>query len=92
MAVWLTRLYVAMLGLGGAMREYWKRIAVGAFCGWLISSVVGAFALVASEQAHLITAEDSAFLGPAVVLMGMGVGGLVAYVAKPDPAESRRSR
>lgn len=89
MMVWFTRIHLATLSVRGALGEYWKRIAIGAFCGWLLSSVLGAFALVASEQAHLITAEDSAFLGPAVVLMGMGVGGLVAYVAKPDPAESR---
>ena len=92
MTVWFTRIYVATLRLREALREYWKRIAVGAFCGWLLSSVLGAFALVAFESAHLITAEDSAFLGPAVVLMGMGVGGLVAYVAKPDPADSRAHR
>ena len=91
MTVWFTRIYVAMLGVRAALREYWKRIAVGAFCGWLLSSVVGALALVASEQANLITAEDSSVLGAAIVWMGTGVGAMVAYVAKPDPAESRVS-
>jgi len=84
---WLTRLHVAMLRLGWAVREYWKRIAVGAFCGWLIASVVGAFALVAFESLRLITVDDSAVLGPMLVFMGMGVGALVAYVARPESVE-----
>jgi hypothetical protein len=85
MTVWLTRVYVATLDLGGAVREYWKRIALGALCGWLISSVLGAVALVGFESAELINAEDSTLLGVALVWMGMGVGGLVAYVARPEP-------
>jgi hypothetical protein len=92
MTVWLTRVYVATLDLGAAVREYWKRIAVGAFCGWLISSVLGAFALVGFESAQLITVEDSTLLGAALVWMGMGVGALVAYVARPNPTESRVPR
>jgi len=91
MTVWLTRTYVAALGLKEAMREYWKRIAVGALCGWLIASVLGAIAVVGFESAHLITAEDSTLLGAALVWMGMGVGGMVAYVAKPRPVERRTS-
>lgn len=89
MTVWLTRTYVAVLGLKDAVREYWKRIAVGALCGWLITSVLGAIALVGFESAHLITAEDSTLLGAALVWMGMGVGAMVAYVARPHPVESR---
>jgi len=92
MTVWLTRIYVATLGLGAALREYWKRIALGALCGWLISSVLGALALVGFESARLITAEDSTFLGAVLVWMGMGVGALVAYVAKPDPIEQSEPR
>lgn len=92
MTVWLTRMHIATLGLGGALREYWKRITVGALCGWLISSVLGAFALVGFESAELIAAEDSTLLGAALVWMGMGVGALVAYVAKPDPVEGRTPR
>ena len=87
MTVWLTRLHVAALRLGDAVRRYWKRIAVGAFCGWLVTSVLGAIALVAFESADLITAEDSTLLGAALVWMGMGVGACVAYVAKPNPAD-----
>ena len=92
MTVWLTRMYVAMLDLRGAVRGYWKRIALGALCGWLISSVLGALALVGFESARLITAEDSTFLGAVLVWMGMGVGALVAYVAKPDPIEQSEPR
>ena len=87
MTVWLTRMYVGALDLKGAVREYWKRIAVGALCGWLIATVLGAIAVVWFESAHLITAEDSTLLGAALVWMGMGVGAMVAYVAKPDPVE-----
>jgi hypothetical protein len=91
MTVWLTRTYVAALGLKDAVREYWKRIAVGALCGWLITSVLGAIAVVGFESAHLITAEDSTLLGAALVWMGMGVGAMVAYVARPQPVERRTS-
>ena len=87
MTVWVTRLYVSALALGGAMRGDWKRIAVGALCGWLIASVLGAFAVVGFESWHLITAEDSTLLGAALVWMGMGVGGMVAYVARPQPVD-----
>lgn len=89
MTVWLTRVHVATLRLREAVRRYWKRIALGAVCGWLISTVLGAFALVGFESAHLITAEDSTLLGAALVWMSMGVGALVAYVAKPNPIEHR---
>ena len=91
MTAWLTQLHVATLRIRGALREYWKRIAVGALCGWLISSILGAIALVAFESAQLITAEDSTLLGAALVWMGIGVGGLVAYVARPEPIEERTS-
>lgn len=91
MTVWLTRLHVAVLSLRGAMRAHWKRIAVGALCGWLIASVFGAIALVGFESANLILAEDSNLLGAALVWMGMGVGGMVAYVAKPRPVERETS-
>ncbi|MGH3135693.1 MAG: hypothetical protein ACRDPV_04275 [Gaiellaceae bacterium] len=88
MTVWLTRVHMAMLRLGDALRRYWRRIAIGAFCGWLVSTVFGALALVGFESANWITAEDSSLLGPAIVWMGVGVGACVAYVAKPDPTEA----
>jgi hypothetical protein len=91
MTVWFTRTYVAALGLKDAVREYWKRIAVGALCGWLITSVLGAIAVVGFESADLITAEDSTLLCAALVWMGMGIGAMVAYVARPQPVERRTS-
>lgn len=90
--VWLTRMHVATLGVRDALRVYWKRIAVGAFCGWLISTVLGAFALVGFESFHLIAADDSPLLGAAIVWMGIAVGSSVAYVARPVPIETREHR
>lgn len=87
MTDWLTRVHVAVLRLRGAVRTHWKRIVVGAVCGWLIATVLGAIALVGFEAANLILAEDSNLLGAALVWMGMGVGAMVAYVARPSPVE-----
>jgi hypothetical protein len=92
MTVWLTRTHVATLGVRDALRGYWKRIAVGAFLGWLISTVLGAFALVGFESFHLIAADDSPLLGAAIVWMGIAVGGSVAYVARPIPIEEQELR
>ncbi len=92
MTVWLTRVHVSALGVRDAVRGYWKRIAVGAFFGWLISTVLGAFALVGFESFHLIAADDSPLLGAAIVWMGIAVGGAVAYVARPIPIEEREVR
>ena len=92
MTVWLTRVHISALGARDAVRGYWKRIAVGAFFGWLISTVLGAFALVSFESFHLIAADDSPLLGAAIVWMGIAVGGAVAYVARPIPIEEREVR
>ena len=92
MTGWLTRVHVSALGVRDAVRGYWKRIAVGAFFGWLISTVLGAFALVGFESFHLIAADDSPVLGAAIVWMGIAVGGAVAYVARPIPIEEREVR
>ena len=83
MTVWLTRMHVAMLRLGVTLRRYWKRIAVGAVCGWLVSSVLGAFILVGLEARDLISAETSPLLGAALVWGGVGLGSLIAYAARP---------
>jgi hypothetical protein len=91
MTVWLTRLNVAVLSLRGAMRTHWKRIAIGALCGWLVATVFGAIALVGFESANMILIEDSNLLGAALVWMGMAVGAMVAYVAKPNPVEREKS-
>ena len=92
MTGWLTRVHVSALGVHDAVRGYWKRIAVGAFFGWLISTVLGAFALVGFESFHLIAADDSPVLGAAIVWMGIAVGGAVAYVARPIPIEEQEVR
>jgi hypothetical protein len=94
MTVLLTRMHVAALCLGGALRRYWKRIAVGALCGWLVSTVLGAFALVGLESRALISAETSPLLGAALVWSGIGLGSLIAYASRPRPdvAGPRRAR
>jgi hypothetical protein len=84
MTVWLRRLHVTTLGLGVALRQYWKRVAVGAFCGWLVSTVLGAFVLVALETRDVISAETSPLLGAALVWGGIGLGSLVAYASRPQ--------
>ena len=91
MTVWLTRTYVAALGLKEAVREYWKRIAVGALCGWLIASVLGAIAVVGFESAHLITAGG---LDPArrrARLDGHGSRGHGRVRREAHPVERRTS-
>jgi len=90
MTVWLTRIHVATLRLGDALRRYWKRIAVGALCGWLISSVLGAFALVGFESAPLIAAGDPMFPGASIVWLGRGVGSKDAIEGATAFAEKRK--
>lgn len=79
----LTRMHVTALRLVGALRRYWKRIAVGALCGWLLSTVLGAFALVGLESRALISTETSPLLGAALVWSGVGLGSLIAYASRP---------
>lgn len=83
MTVWLRRLHVATLRLGVALRQYWKRVAVGAVCGWLVSTVLGAFVLVVLETRDVISTETSPLLGAALVWSGVGLGSLVAYASRP---------
>jgi hypothetical protein len=72
--------------LGGALRQYWRRIALGAACGWFASSVGGAFLLVWLESLGLLRSEGSiAVVGTAVVWSGVAIGGLVAYALRPQP-------
>ena len=97
MTVLLTRMHVAVLCLGGALRRYWKRIAVGALCGWLLSTVLGAFALVGLEVHGSISAETSPLLGAALVWSGVGLGSLTAFALRPrtevaDPRSARTPR
>jgi len=83
MTLWLTRMHVATLRLGGALRQYWKRIVVGAASGWLVSTVLGAFALVGLESRALISADTSPLLGAGLVWSGIGLGSLIAYASRP---------
>lgn len=76
MTVWLTRMRVATLGLGVALHRYWERLAVGAVCGWLVSSVLGAFMLVGLEARDVISAGISPLLGAALAWGGVGLGSL----------------
>jgi len=76
MTVWLTRMRVATLGLGVALHRYWERLAVGAVCGWLVSSVLGAFMLLGLEARGLISAKTSPLLGVALVWGAVGLGSL----------------
>jgi hypothetical protein len=54
--------------------------------------VLGAIALVGFESANLILVEDSNLLGAALVWMGMAVGAMVAYAAKPNVERERSDR
>jgi len=86
MTVLLARAHVTALRFRGSLRQYWKRIVLGAFCGWVASSVLGAFALVWLEVQAQISSDTSALLGAAIVWSGTALGGLVAYAARPSPA------
>jgi len=83
MARLLARAHLAVVAFAAAARRHWRRIAVGAFVGWLVSSVAGAFVLVWFESTGLIDAETSPLVGAALVWGGMGVGALLAYAARP---------
>jgi hypothetical protein len=76
-------MHIVTLRLRVALRRYWKRIAVGAACGWLASTVVGAFVLVGLEMQDVISAEASPFVGAALVWSGVGLGSLVGYASRP---------
>lgn len=88
MTVLLTRVHMASVRLRGGLRRYWKRLAVGAVFGWLVSTVLGAFVLVALEQLGGISAENAPLLGAGLVWGGMAYGALVAYAGRPQPERS----
>lgn len=69
--------------LQGAVRQYWKRILVGAFVGWAFAVVGGAVALVSLEVYDVITRSTSDDLGIVLVLYGVGLGALNAYALRP---------
>lgn len=77
------RAWVALLQVATAFREagrYWRRIALGAFAGWLVSSIAGAVGLVLAWE-HL-SLETSNMLGAVIVWSGTGLGGLVGYATR----------
>ena len=88
--LWLWPLGAAVR-LQGAVRMHWKRILVGAFVGWLFAVIGGAFALASLEFHHVITRTTSDELGVVIVLYGVGIGALSAYVFRQQPSPHRRS-
>lgn len=81
-ALWLWPL-LGMVRLRAAVRQYWKRILVGALVGWLFAVIGGAFALASLEFHHLISPATSDELGIVLVLYGVGLGALNAYALRP---------
>jgi hypothetical protein len=62
-----------------AVRQYWRRILVGAFVGWVFAVVGGAFGLASLEFWGLVSQQTSDSLGIAAVFTGIWLGALVAY-------------
>lgn len=86
MTAWLARAHVESLRFGAAVRRYWRRLLAGAFCGWVGSSVLGAFAVVWLESEGIVRSEETALLvGAAIVWSGVGLGALVAYAMRRTP-------
>jgi uncharacterized YccA/Bax inhibitor family protein len=89
----LTRGYVwvriELTRLTDAVRQYWKRILVGAFIGWIVAVVGGAFVLVGLEKEGLLSQSTSDDAGIVIVLYCVGIGALNAYVFRPARERSR---
>lgn len=79
----------ALVRLRGAVRAHWRRILVGAFFGWVFAVIGGAFGLASLEFHHVISRSTSDDLGVIVVLYGVGLGALLAYVFRPQSAMRR---
>ncbi len=82
----------AVIRLRGAVRAHWRRIVAGAFMGWLFAVVGGAFALASLEFHGLVSRTTSDELGIVLVLYGVGMGALLAYVIRPVATAPQRSR
>jgi hypothetical protein len=87
-----TRTYVSarieLTRFAEAVKDQWKRILIGAFIGWIIAVVVGAFVLVGLETEGLLshaTSDDAAIV---IVLYGVGIGALNAYALRPARARA----
>ena len=82
--------HVESARLGGAFRQYWRRIIAGAFCGWVASSLLGAFGIVWLEQQGVVASEGTVgIVGAAIVWSGMGLGAIVAYAMRQAPETER---
>jgi NADH:ubiquinone oxidoreductase subunit 5 (subunit L)/multisubunit Na+/H+ antiporter MnhA subunit len=69
--------------LRAAVRVHWKRILIGAFVGWLVAVMGGAFALAGLEVEGIVSTATSDDLGIVIVLYGVGIGALNAYALRP---------
>lgn len=91
MSAW-TRAYVwariEVTRFAEAVRQYWKRILIGAFIGWIIAVVVGAFVLVGLETEGLLSQSTSDEAAIVIVLYGVGIGALNAYALRPARARA----
>ena len=72
-----------------AVRQYWKRILLGAVVGWLLASVGGAIALASLEVHDVISRSTSDDLGVIVVFFCTGIGALNAYALR-RPAQQHQ--
>ena len=68
----------------GAVGQYWKRILVGAFVGWVFAVVGGAFGLASLEFWGFVSQQTSDSLGIATVFAGLELGALVAYAGRDE--------
>lgn len=74
------RAHIAARRVADALRTHWRRVALGAFCGWLASSLLGAFALVGLEQSGLVASASAlGLLAAAFVWGGTALGAVLAY-------------
>jgi hypothetical protein len=85
--IWLWPLSTADR-LRGAIRQYWRRILVGAFVGWLFATIGGAFGLASLEFWGFVSERTSDDIGIATVLAGVGLGALFAYASRADQRPS----
>ena len=76
-------LFVELGRFRDAIRTSWRRIFAGAFVGWLLAVVGGAFALASLEFHGIVTRTTSDELGIIIPLYGFGMGALFAYVIRP---------
>lgn len=82
----LARAHVESLRLRTALRRHWRRLVLGAVCGWFAASLLGAFAVVWLESVGLVRSEETvALVGAGIVWSGIGLGALVAYAIRPQP-------